>query len=152
MKSPAPSPFWKSIRYYYKQALKHNLFNWNWNASPQRSSFTGIYNIEFHEISLTPFAETLPQFPSWLLWRGGGWGWNIGDWVDITHGALHINALWWFKRKCWRQVKDYTNHWCWVLFPPYLTFSVHLCLCLSFFANYSSFVPQSLQLFLNSCR
>ena len=106
------------------------------------SQLRAFTNIEFHEISLTPFAETLPQFPSCLLWHGGGWGWNIGDWVDITHGALHINAQWWFMRKCWRQVKDYTNRWCWVFFPRNLPiFSplvlVFVCFCQLFLVRSS---------------
>ena len=68
--------------------------------------------------------------------------WNIGDWVDITHGALYINALWWFMRKCCRQVKDYTNRCCWVLFPRNLPiFSplvlVFVCFCQLFLVRSS---------------
>ena len=133
MKSPAPSPCWKSIRYYYKQALKHNLFNLNWNATPQRFSITGIYQYWVPRNFVDTFwlRRHFRSFHLACCDAAGAGCWNIGDWVDITHGALYINALWWFMRKCCRQVKDYTNCCCWVLLPPYLTFSVHLCFCLS---------------------
>ena len=48
---------------------------------------------------------------------GAGAGTLVIGLTSLMHGALHINAQWWFMRKCWRQVKDYTNRWCWVFFP-----------------------------------